>query len=412
MKRVVITGIGCLTPIGNNPKEVYQALLNQTCGIDEIKSFDTSDLKVKLAAEVKGLTLEDYLDFKEIKNNDRFTQFAKIAAKQAILDSKLDLNQLNKSRFGCIMASGIGGLSTIEDTAKTMFERGPSRISPYFIPKALINISAGCIAIDFGCQGYVSSTVTACAAGTNAIGDAFLRIAMGLEDVMISGGSEACICKLGIGGFQAMKALSCSVDKNRASIPFDAQRNGFVMGEGAGVLILEELEHALARGATIYAEIVGYGCSCDAHHITAPMEDGSMGALAMTKALSMANISPSDIGYFNAHGTSTHLNDLTETKAIHLAFKESASQLAISSTKGNTGHLLGASGAVESIFTILSLKKGIIFPTINYQCIDEECDLNYMVNGPQTKEYDYAMKNSLGFGGHNAALIFKKWRNI
>ncbi len=409
MKRVVITGMGAITPIGNNVEEAWNGILNKVCGIDYITYFDTTEYKAKLAAEVKNINFEDYLDFKEIKNNDKFTVFAKIAANEAMKNSGLNIDEIDQNRFGVIIASGIGGLETIQDTTLSMNEKGPSRITPYFIPKSLGNIAAGSIAIDYKARGYVNCVVTACAAGTNAIGDAFHRIKHGYEDVMVAGGAEASICKIGVAGFQAMKALNTTEDKNRASIPFDKERKGFIMGEGAGVLVLEELEHAKKRNANIIAEIVGYGVSCDAFHITAPSEDGSGGAMAMINALKDANLNPSDIDYINAHGTSTHLNDLTETKAIKLAFKDHASNLMVSSTKSNTGHLLGAAGGVEAIFTCKALQEGKIPPTINYQVADEECDLDVVPNEVRSKDINYALSNSLGFGGHNASIIIKKW---
>lgn len=411
MRRVVITGIGAVTPIGNTAPEMWNGILEKKCGIDKITHFDTTDFKVKLAAEVKNLNLEELLSFKEIKNNDKFTIYAKIAAKECMMDSNLNLDEIDHDKFGIILASGIGGLETIQDTTITMQERGASRISPYFIPKSLINLAAGSIAIDYNANGYVSSVVTACAASTNAIGDAFHRIRYGHEDIMITGGSEASICKLGIGGFQAMKALCQEENPNRASIPFDLERKGFVMGEGAGILILEEYEHAKARNAKIYAEIVGYGTSCDAHHITAPLEDGSISAKAMQNALKDANIEYTDIDYVNAHGTSTHLNDLTETNAIKRVFKDHVKDLMVSSTKSNTGHLLGAAGGVEAIICAKALQDGVVPPTINYIVGDPACDLDIVPNELRYKSIKYAMSNSLGFGGHNASIILKKWEN-
>jgi 3-oxoacyl-[acyl-carrier-protein] synthase II len=409
MERVVITGMGIVSPIGNNVKEAWDSIKAKKCGIGPITHFDTTDFKVKLAGEVKGLVFEDFLGFKEIKNNDRFTIFAKIAAKEAMADSKLDLETIDHTRFGVTVASGIGGLETIENTANTLFEKGNSRVSPYFIPKSLINLAAGSIAIDYNANGYVSSVVTACAAGTNAVGDAFNRIRLGYEDIMISGGAEACICPLGISGFQSMKALATTDDPTRASIPFDAKRSGFVMGEGAGMLVLESLEHAKKRNAKIYGELVGYGVSCDAHHITAPLEDGTVAALAIKKAIKDANILPNNIDYINAHGTSTHLNDLTETNAIKNVFGDYSSKVMVSSTKSNTGHLLGAAGAIEAIFSTLALKDGIIPPTINYQEKDPDCDLDIVPNEPRYQKINYAMSTSLGFGGHNACIIIKRW---
>lgn len=408
MRRVVITGVGAVTPIGNNVCEMWDSIKANKCGIDFIKGFDTTDFKVKLAGEVKGLDFNNYFDPKTIKNNDKFNLYARIAAREAANMAHLDDIE-DRGRVGVLFTSGIGGLETIQDTAILMHERGASRISPYFIPKSLINLSAGQIAIDNKCNGYASSVVTACAAGTNAIGDAFNRIRYGYEDAIIAGGSEAAICPLGIGGFQALRALSTSTDPNRASIPFDLERNGFVMGEGAGCVILEELESAKKRGANILAEVVGYGVSCDANHITAPLEDGSISSAAMTNALKDAGLSPKDIDYINTHGTSTHLNDLTETNAIKRAFKEYSKDLLISSTKGNTGHLLGAAGAVEAVICVEAILNKLVPATINYRVADKECDLNICPNNNIVKELKYVMSTSLGFGGHNAAIILKKW---
>ncbi len=408
MKRVVITGIGAVSPIGNNVNELWDSIVNNKCGIDYITHFDTADFKVKLAGEVKNLKLEDYFDNKTIKNNDKFILYGRIAAKEAAIMARLSEIK-ERDRIGVLFTSGIGGIETIQNTAILMEEKGVDRISAYFIPKVLINLVAGNIAIDNNCHGYCSSTVTACAASTNAIGDAFNRIRYGYEDVMITGGTEASICKIGIGGFMAMKALSTSNDPNRASIPFDNDRNGFVMGEGAGCLILEELEHAKRRGAKILAEIVGYGASCDAFHITSPDINGDSCALAILNAISDAKINPSDIDYINAHGTSTHLNDITEVNAIKLAFKDHAKNLIVSSTKGNTGHLLGAAGAIESIISIKAIENALIPATLNCINQDQKCDLNVSPNQNTFKNIKYAMKTSLGFGGHNAAIIYKRW---
>ncbi|MFI3330056.1 MAG: beta-ketoacyl-ACP synthase II [bacterium] len=410
MRRVVVTAVGTVNPIGNNVEDTWKAILNKECGIEEMTHINIEDFKVKLGAEVKNLNLEDYLDPKEVKNNDRFINLALVAAQEAMRNAKLDLETIDKSRFGVLVASGIGGLKGIQETAITCHERGPGRISPYFIPKSLINLAPGQIAIKYGAEGYVSSVVTACAAGTNAIGDAYLRILANQEDVIITGSSEACMCEIGIGGFQSMRALSLETDKAKASMPFDKDRSGFVMGEGAAILVLEELEHAKARNATILAEVVGYGCSCDASHITAPKLDGSGGASAIAKAIKSANLNPEDITYFNAHGTSTKLNDATETKAINLVFKDHTKNLYVSSTKGNTGHLLGGTGSLEAIFCIKSLQESIIIPTINTSNIDEEINLNLPLDFVK-KDYTYALSNSLGFGGHNASIIFKKWDN-
>jgi len=408
MRRVVITGVGAITPIGNSVSEMWDGIKANRCGIDFIKRFDTTDFKVKLAGEVKDIDFTKYFDPKTIKNNDRFNLFARIAAREAAEMAKLDQIE-DRGRVGVLFTSGIGGLETIQDTAILMNERGASRISPYFIPKSLINLSAGSIAIDNKCNGYSSSVVTACAAGTNAIGDAFNRIRYGYEDAIIAGGAEAAICPLGIGGFQALRALSTSDNPNRASIPFDLERSGFVMGEGAGCVVLEEMESAKKRGANILAEVVGYGVSCDANHITAPLEDGSISSNAMTNALKDANIAPSKIDYINTHGTSTHLNDLTETNAIKRAFGSHAYNMLISSTKGNTGHLLGAAGAVEAVICVEAILNSLVPATINYSVKDPECDLNVCPNKNVEKDLHYVMSTSLGFGGHNAAIILKKW---
>ena len=411
MRRVVITGLGAVSPIGNDVNTVWNSIEQGVCGIAPITHFDTSDYKVKLAGEVKDLDMEAYFSKRDLKFNDRFTQFARIASKQAMEDAGFEKDPKDAMRFGCMIGSGIGGIDTIEQASKTLEDRGPSRVSPFFIPMSLANLAAGQVAIDWGLKGATSCVVTACAAASNAIGEAFHRIRDGYEDVMLTGGSEAAITPLAIAGFQSMRALHTGDDVNRASIPFDADRSGFVMGEGAGALVLEELEHAKARGAKIYAEIVGYGASCDAHHITAPLDDGSGGAQAMVQAIEDAKIVPEAIDYINAHGTSTPLNDKTETAAVKAAFKEHAYQLAMSSTKSNTGHLLGASGAIEAIISIKALQNGLIPPTIHYQNPDAQCDLDIVANTPRKQDIQYAMSNSLGFGGHNASLIFKKWED-
>lgn len=407
-RRVVITGLGALSPVGNDVPTLWDSIVNCKCGIDKITKFDTSEYKVKLAGEVKDLDVERYFDKRSVKFNDLFTVYARIAAKQAFEDSGIDTESIDKTRFGVIFATGIGGIRTIEVTEDKLQSQGPGRVSPFFIPMSIANMAAGNVAIDLDAQGHCSSVVTACAAATNAIGEAFHKIRDGYEDIMMAGGCEAAVTPLSVAGFQAMKALHVGDDVNRASIPFDKDRSGFVMGEGAGALVLEEYEHAKRRGAKIYAEIAGYGATCDAFHITAPMEDGAGGARAMIKALEDASIQPSDIDYINAHGTSTPLNDKTETKAVKTAFGEHAKNLLISSTKGNTGHLLGASGAVESVICVKAIENSFVPPTINYINPDEECDLNIVANTPIKKDLRYVMKNSLGFGGHNASLIFKK----
>ena len=410
-RRVVVTGMGTVNPLGNDVQSMWASIQKNRCGIDFIKAFDSSDYKVKLAAEVKELDVEPYFTKREIQFNDRFTLFARVAAKQAMLDAGLVGHALNCDRFGVIIGSGIGGLASLENAKQNLNDRGPNRISPYFIPMTLINLAAGHVAIDVQAKGLCSSVVTACAAGTNAIGEAFHKIRDGYQDVMLAGGSEAAITPLGIAGFMVMRALHMGEDKNNASIPFDEKRSGFVMGEGAGVLVLEELEHALRRNANILGEIVGYGSSCDAHHITAPTEDGSGGAKAMINALEDAHLEPESVDYINAHGTSTPLNDKTETKAVKLAFKEHAYQLAMSSTKSFTGHLLGASGAIEAIIAVKVIQDDFIPQTLNTSVQDKECDLDCVVGSSRNKTVNVVMSNSLGFGGHNASIILRKYKH-
>lgn len=410
-RRVVVTGIGTINPIGHNVEETWKSIEEGKCGIAPISLFDTKDMKVTLAGEVKDFDVTKYIDKKEAKKMDRFIQMGMIAAKEAVTDSGLDINNIDSHRFGVIVSSGIGGLGSIEKNYQTGEKRGFDRVSPFFIPMTISNLAAGHIAIAYHAQGLCTCPVTACAGGTNAIGDAFRNIRDGYQDVMIAGGCEASVTPLGIGGFTSMKALSDATDPKRASIPFDKERNGFVMGEGAGILILEELEHALKRGAHIHGEMTGYGVSCDAHHITAPLPNGEGGAYAMQNALDDAGISYDVIDYINAHGTSTHLNDLCETEAIKSVFKEHAYELAVSSTKGHTGHCLGAAGGIEAVISVLALKHDFIPPTLNYQVKDEECDLNVVPNVGVKKDLHYVMSNSLGFGGHNASIIFKEYDN-
>ena len=410
-RRVVVTGIGTINPIGHNVEETWKSIEEGKCGIAPISLFDTKDMKVTLAGEVKDFDVTKYIDKKEAKKMDRFIQMGMIAAKEAVTDSGLDINNIDSHRFGVIVSSGIGGLGSIEKNYQTGEKRGFDRVSPFFIPMTISNLAAGHIAIAYHAQGLCTCPVTACAGGTNAIGDAFRNIRDGYQDIMIAGGCEASVTPLGIGGFTSMKALSDATDPKRASIPFDKERNGFVMGEGAGILILEELEHALKRGAHIYGEMTGYGVSCDAHHITAPLPNGEGGAYAMQNALDDAGISYDVIDYINAHGTSTHLNDLCETEAIKSVFKEHAYKLAVSSTKGHTGHCLGAAGGIEAVLSVLALKHDFIPPTLNYQVKDEECDLNVVPNVGVKKDLHYVMSNSLGFGGHNASIIFKEYDN-
>ncbi len=409
MRRVVVTGIGMITPVGNNTSDSWNAVKNGECGIGPITHYDTTGRKVTLAGEVKGYDPAATIDPKELRKMDRFVQFAMTAASEAVEASGIDFASENTERAGVIISSGIGGFATIQSEIIKGNEKGYDRVSPYFIPQIISNMAAGQIAIKYGLNGMCSCVVTACAGGTNAIGDAFHRIRDGYEDVMLCGGTEACITEIGIGGFTSMRALHTGNDPKRASIPFDKDRSGFVMGEGAAVLILEEEEHAKKRGAKIYGEVVGYGANCDANHITAPLEDGSMAAKCLTLALNDANVKPEDIDYINAHGTSTHLNDSGETKAIKLAFSEHAKKLMVSSTKSMTGHLLGAAGAVEAGFSVLALKDGFVPATIGYENFDEECDLDIVPNVGRNKDIKYAVSNSLGFGGHNACLVFKKY---
>ena len=409
MRRVVVTGIGMITPVGNNTSDSWNAVKNGECGIGPITHYDTTGRKVTLAGEVKDYDPGATIDPKELRKMDRFVQFAMTAASEAVEASGIDFASENAERAGVIISSGIGGFATIQSEIIKGNEKGYDRVSPYFIPQIISNMAAGQIAIKYGLNGMCSCVVTACAGGTNAIGDAFHRIRDGYEDVMLCGGTEACITEIGIGGFTSMRALHTGNDPKRASIPFDKDRSGFVMGEGAAVLILEEEEHAQKRGAKIYGEVVGYGANCDANHITAPLEDGSMAAKCLTLALNDANVKPEEIDYINAHGTSTHLNDSGETKAIKLAFSEHAKKLMVSSTKSMTGHLLGAAGAVEAGFSVLALKDGFVPATIGYENFDEECDLDIVPNVGRNKDIRYAVSNSLGFGGHNACLVFKKY---
>ncbi|MGB9668369.1 MAG: beta-ketoacyl-ACP synthase II [Thermosulfidibacteraceae bacterium] len=408
-RRVVVTGLGAVTPLGNNVRESWDALIRGISGVDFITKFDASDFGCRIAAEVKGFDGSLYFDKKELKRMDLFLQYAIAATIEAINDSNLDLEKEDKTRIGVIIGSGIGGLVTIEENARTLFEKGPRRVSPFFIPIAIVNMASSMVSIRLGVKGPQSAVCTACATGTNAIGDAFKIIQRGDADIMIAGGSEAAICPLGIAGFTVMRALSSrNDDPKRASRPFDRERDGFVMGEGAGILILEEYEKAKRRGAKIYAEIVGYGMSGDAYHITMPDEDGEGAALCMKRALEDAGLNPEDVDYINAHGTSTPLNDKTETLAIKRVFGEHAYKIPVSSNKSMIGHLLGAAGAVEAVFTVLTIHEGIIPPTINYEYPDPNCDLDYVPNIARNADVKVAISNSFGFGGVNATLVFRK----
>jgi 3-oxoacyl-[acyl-carrier-protein] synthase II len=407
--RVVVTGMGAITPIGNDVESFWRSLKEKKVGIGQISTFDTTDYKVKLAAEVKDFDAKEYMDVKASKRMERFSQFAVAAAKEALEDSGLSLEKEDPYRIGVCVGSGIGSLQSMEKEHKKLLEKGPGRINPLLVPMMICNMAAGNVAIQFGLKGKCFNVVTACATGTHSIGEAFRSIQYGEADVMVAGGTESSITPLGVAGFTALTALSTSQDPLRASIPFDKERNGFVMGEGAGVVVLESLEHAKARGARIYAELVGYGATCDAYHITSPAEDGSGAAKAMEMAMKDGNVNPEEIDYINAHGTSTHHNDLFETKAMKLALKEHAYQVPINSTKSMIGHLLGAAGGVEFITCIKTIEDGFIHATAGLEMEDEECDLNYTKGEGVAAEVHYALTNSLGFGGHNASLLVKKF---
>ena len=409
-RRVVITGLGAITPIGNNTKEFWEGIKKGTCGIDEITRFDTSTFKVKLAAEVKGYNPEEYFDRRESKRLDKYSQYAIVASREAWKDSGLDREKENMERVGVVVGSGIGGVQTIETENQKCVVKGPDRVSPMYIPMAIINMATGNVAIDIGAKGESMAMVTACASGTHCIGESYRMIKHGYQDVMVAGGTEASITPLSIAGFSNIKALTKTEDKTRASIPFDKERSGFVMGEGAGIVVLEELEHAQKRGAKIYAEVVGYGATSDAYHITSPAPGGEGGARAMKLAMQDGNVKPEEITYINAHGTSTHLNDSCETQAIKVALGEKiAKEVMISSTKGHTGHLLGAAGGVEAIVCAKAIEEGFAPATINYKVPDEECDLDIIPNEGRKADIQCAMSNSLGFGGHNSSIILKKY---
>jgi 3-oxoacyl-[acyl-carrier-protein] synthase II len=407
--RVVITGMGAVTPIGNDVNSFWNNVMQGTCGIDVIKSFDITDFKCKLAAEIKDFDPTVAIDKREARKMDKYCQYAMVAAEEAMKDSGLDLETIDRERIGVVVGSGIGGLSTIEAEHTKLMEKGPGRVSPFLIPMIISNIAAGNIAIKYGSKGMCTSVVTACATGTNAIGDAFHMIQHGRADIIIAGGAEGSITPLSLAGFASLTALSTSTDPLRASIPFDKERNGFIMGEGAGIVILESLEHAQKRNAKIYAEMKGYGSTCDAYHITSPSPDGEGAARAMVMALRDGDVKAEEVSYINAHGTSTPYNDKFETIAIKSAFGESAYKIPVSSTKSMTGHLLGAAGAIEAIVCAKALEDGFVPPTIGYKVPDEDCDLDYVPNTGRKQELQYAMSNSLGFGGHNATILLKKW---
>lgn len=408
-RRVVVTGLGMVSPLGNDVETTWQNIIDGKSGIGELTRLNQEDFPAKAVAELKDFNIEDHIERKEARKMDRFTQYAIVAAREAVKDSSLDIAS-NAERIGVWIGSGIGGMETFEKQFETFQKRGYKRVSPFFVPMMIPDMAAGQVSIDLGAKGMNSCTVTACASGTNSIGDAFKVIQRGDADAMVSGGSEAPISQMAMAGFVANTALTLNDDVTKASRPFDKNRDGFVMGEGAGILVLEELEHALARGAKIYAEITGYGSTGDAYHITAPAPGGEGGVRAMRQSLEDAGIKPEEVGYINAHGTSTPYNDKYETMAIKEVFGDHAYKLAVSSTKSMTGHLLGAAGGVEAIFTVLALKNSILPPTINLEEPDPDCDLDYIPNEARKQEIQAAVSNSLGFGGHNATIVFKSYK--
>lgn len=408
-RRVVVTGLGAVTPIGNNVDDFWTSVKAGKIGFDHITKFDTTDYKCHIAAELKDFNPQDFMDRKAAKRMEPFSQYAVAAAKQAIDDSGLDIEKEDPYMVGCAIGSGIGSLQAMERETQKLYEKGPNRVNPLLVPLMICNMAAGNVSIQFGLKGKSINDVTACATGTNTIGEAYRSIQYGEADVMVAGGTEGSVCPIGIAGFTALTALSTVDDPAKCSLPFDKNRSGFVMGEGAGVVILEELEHAKARGAKIYAEVVGYGCSSDAYHITSPQEDGAGAARAMTNAMSDAGVTPADVKYINAHGTGTHHNDLFETRAIKLAFGDEAANLKINSTKSMIGHLLGAAGAVEFITCVKEIQDGFMHKTVGYETPDEEIDLNYCKDSYE-EPVEYALSNSLGFGGHNASILLKAYK--
>lgn len=407
--RVVITGMGAITPIGNNVKTFWENIKKGKCGIDFIKSFDTSEFKVKIAAEVKDFDPADVLDLKELKRMDKFSQMGTAAAIEAVNDAGLSNEDDSRENWGVILGTGVGGFITIEKENRKIIEKGPGRVSPFFIPMALCNIASANIAIKFGIKGICDTVITACASGTSSIGNAYRVLQQNQADLIIAGGSEAAITPLALAGFTSMGALCTHNKPEQASIPFDIRRSGFVMGEGAGIVILETLKHAQKRGANIYAEVVGYGATCDAYHLTAPAPGGEGGARAMKMAIDNSGINEEQISYINAHGTSTPYNDKNETEAIKTIFKEKAYNIPISSTKSMTGHMLGAAGAAEAIVCIKAMEEGFIPPTIGLQERDPECDLDYVPLQGRNQNLQYTLSNSFGFGGQNASILLKKW---
>ncbi|MCM3741100.1 beta-ketoacyl-ACP synthase II [Oceanobacillus luteolus] len=408
-RRVVITGLGAVTPVGNDVASMWENILNGKSGIEIATRVDVEQYPAKVAAEVKGFEAEKYIDKKDIRRMDLFTQYAVAAAKMAVEDAKLVIDDSNATRVGVWIGSGIGGMQTWEDQHRKLLEKGPRRVSPFFVPMMIPDMAAGQVSIQLGAKGINSCTVTACASGASSIGDAFKSVQRGDVDYIIAGGTEAPISNMAFAGFSSAKALSTNPDPKTASRPFDKNRDGFVMGEGSGIIIMETLESALERGAKIYGEIVGYGATGDAYHITAPAENGEGAARAMKAALDDAGISPNDVDYINAHGTSTDLNDKYETAAIKSVFGDHAYKLSVSSTKSMTGHLLGAAGGVESVISLKAIEEGIVPPTINYETPDEDCDLDYIPNEARQQDVNVVVSNSLGFGGHNVSLVFKKY---
>ncbi|MBQ5916235.1 MAG: beta-ketoacyl-ACP synthase II [Lachnospiraceae bacterium] len=411
MNRVVVTGLGAVTPIGNDVDTFWNSLKEKKIGFGPITAFDTTEFKVKLAAEVTNFDAKQFMDPKAVRRMERFSQFAVAAAKQALDDAKINMSEMDPYRIGVSIGSGVGSLQIIEKEHVKMMEKGPGRVNPLMVPLMISNMAAGNVSIQFGLKGKCIDVVTACASGTHSIGEAMRSIQHGEVDVMVTGGTESCITPIGVAGFSGLTALSTSEDPKRASIPFDAERSGFVMGEGAGIVVLESLEHAKARGARIYAELVGYGATCDAYHITSPAEDGSGAARAMLNAMDEAGIKPEQIDYVNAHGTSTHHNDLFETKAIKLALGEHAPHVKINSTKSMIGHLLGAAGGVEFVTCVKSIENGFVHATVGLSVDDPECDLDYTKGEGVRVNVNYAISNSLGFGGHNASLLVKKFED-
>lgn len=408
-RRVVVTGMGAVTPIGNSVEEFWKGIREEKIGFGEITHFDASEYKCHLAAEVKDFDGKNYMDVKTAKRMELFCQYAVAAAKEAIEDAGLDMEKEDPYMVGTAIGNGVGSLQAMEREHKKLLEKGPGRVNPLLVPMMISNMAAGNVSIQFGLKGKSLNVVTACASGTNTIGEAFRSIQYGEADVMVAGGTEGSVSPIGIAGFTSLTALSSESDPTRCSIPFDKERSGFVMGEGAGVVVLEELEHAKRRGAKIYAEVVGYGCSSDAYHITSPAEDGAGAARAMTNAMQDAGVSPEDVTYINAHGTATHLNDLFETRAIKLAFGDHAKNLKINSTKSMIGHLLGAAGAVEFVACVKEIEENYVHATVGYRTPDEELDLDYCKEAIEM-EVPYALSNSLGFGGHNASLLLKKYQ--